>query len=153
MTAYGTTGGPFPGSYEQNLPGDASSPWHDTVSAVAPSVLLGADATTTPITTPAIVGGAVSKVTYTPAADITGADTNTRTVALKNGSVVIATYTFSAGNNATSGVPKIIPITGPTKVDSAAALSWVSTHVGSGLADPGGTVTVHVADRNSAAVA
>jgi hypothetical protein len=94
---------------------------------------------------------AVTSVTYTPSATITGAATNTRSVSLVNlgqngaGATVVATLQFNNGVNAPVGVPKTIPLSGtPANLQLAAGdvLQWQSTHVGTGIVDPGGLVSV-----------
>lgn len=98
----------------------------------------------------------VSRVTYTPKADITGANTNNRAVALVNkgqdgnGNVQVATYTFSSGNNASDFDEKDLTLSGtPANLQLAAGdiLAWASTPNGTGLADPGGYVGVQTSFR------
>lgn len=102
--------------------------------------------------------GAVTSVTYTPDGTITGAATNNRTVSLVNkgqtgaGSTVIATLNFGSGTNATAADEKAIPLSGtPANLVVAAGdvLEWQSTHIGTGIADPGGLVKVNI-DRTYA---
>lgn len=100
-----------------------------------------------------IVGRAatVSSVTFTPLTTITGAATNNRTVSLVNlgqngaGNTVVATLNFGNGTNAPAGIPKAIPVSGTPanlQVASGDVLQWQSVHVGTGIADPGGLVSV-----------
>lgn len=93
----------------------------------------------------------VAAVTYTPLSTITGAATNNRTVNLVNlgqagsGTTVVATLNFGNGTNATGGVPKTIPLSGTAANLVLAAgdvLQWQSVHVGTGIADPGGLVSI-----------
>lgn len=97
--------------------------------------------------------GRVTSVTYTPDSTITGADTNTRTLTLVNkgaagaGSTVIATLALTNGVNATGSDEKALTLT-VTTADRVVAegdiLAFVSTHAGTGLADPGGLVQVEL---------
>jgi hypothetical protein len=97
--------------------------------------------------------GVVSAVYYVAAAGITGANTNTRKVVLVNkgaagsGTTAIATLQFNSAVNATADVSKTITLSA-TAADLAVTagdiLQWQSTHVGTGLADPGGLAVVVV---------
>lgn len=95
--------------------------------------------------------GTITAVTYTPLTTITGANTNTRSVSLVNkgtdasGTTVIATLQFNSGVNATGAVPKTITLSATAAdlvVTAGQVLQWQSTHVGTGIADPGGLVSV-----------
>jgi hypothetical protein len=97
--------------------------------------------------------GTVTSVTYTPDATITGAATNNRTVSLVNkgqtgvGATVIATLNFANGTNAPVGDEKTIPLSGTAAnlvVAAGDVLEWQSTHIGTGIADPGGLVKVAI---------
>ena len=97
------------------------------------------------------VAATVTGVTYTPNALITGANTNTRRVALINrgqngaGSTVVAELQFNSGVNAPAFDEKSLTLSA-TPANLAVAegdiLEWVSDAVGTGLADPGGLVVV-----------
>lgn len=98
----------------------------------------------------------VTAVTYTPNATITGANTNTRALRLRNkgltgaGSTVVAELQFDSGVNATAYDEKAIPLSGtPANLSLAAGdvLALFSDSVGTGLADPGGLLRVSVARR------
>jgi len=93
----------------------------------------------------------VTAVTYLSDTTLTGANTNSRTVVLVNkgaagsGTTVVATLAFVSGVNATADAPTAVTLSavaGATTVASGDVLAWQSTHVGTGLADPGGVVTV-----------
>lgn len=93
----------------------------------------------------------VSAVSYVPVTTITGANTNTRKVVLVNlgqtgsGNTVVATLQFDSGVNATAGQAKTITLSGTAANLVLAAgdvLQWQSTHVGTGIADPGGLVAI-----------
>jgi len=127
------------------------APLTDKFKENVANVAAGSDLTT--IVAKARFTGTVTSVTYAPVAGITGADTNTRLVQLVNkgqngsGSTVIASLQFNSGVNATAFDEKPITLSGtPANLDVAAddILAWVSTHVGTGLADPGGTVFVEI---------
>jgi hypothetical protein len=93
-------------------------------------------------------------VSYTPKADITGANTESRTLTLVNkgsdgnGTTVVATLAFTSGVNASDYDEKAFTLSvvaGATTVAAGDILAAVSTHVGStGLADPGGLVQVEI---------
>lgn len=93
----------------------------------------------------------VSLVQYVPETAITGAATNNRSVSLVNkgssgsGTTAVATLGFGNGVNAAAFDEKTVPVSG-TAADVALAandtLAWVSTHVGTGITDPGGVVRV-----------
>lgn len=93
----------------------------------------------------------VSGVLYCPNAAITGANTNTRSLSLVNlgqngtGTTVIATLQFNSGINAALGVSRTITLSGtPANLAVAAGdvLQWQSTHIGTGITDPGGLLSV-----------
>lgn len=97
--------------------------------------------------------GTVTGVTYTPDAAITGANTNTRRVALINrgqsgaGTTVIAELQFDSGVNATAGDEKTLTLSvvaGATAVVQGDILAWFSDAVGTGQADPGGIVEISI---------
>jgi hypothetical protein len=97
--------------------------------------------------------GVISSVKYIPAAGITGANTNTRKVLLVNkhadgsGATAVATLQFNSGVNATADVAKTITLSGTAAdlaVSAGDVLQWQSTHLGSGITDPGGLVVVVV---------
>jgi hypothetical protein len=97
--------------------------------------------------------GVISAVYYVPASGITGANTNTRKIVLVNkgaagsGTTAIATLQFNSGVNATADVAKTITLS-TTAADLAVTagdiLQWQSTHVGSGITDPGGLAVLVV---------
>jgi len=98
--------------------------------------------------------GTVTAVTYAPEANITGANTDSRTVSLinkgtdGNGTTVVATLPMTSGVNSNDFDEKTITLSATAAnlvVADGDILAWVSTHVGStGLADPGGLVTVEI---------
>ena len=98
--------------------------------------------------------GEVTAVSYTPEANITGDDTESRTITIVNkgqdgnGTTVMATLAFTTGVNATDfneSAATLSAVADATDVAAGDILAAVSTHVGStGLADPGGLVQVSV---------
>jgi hypothetical protein len=93
----------------------------------------------------------VSAVTYTTVTAITGANTNTRSVSLVNkgqagaGTTVVATLQFDSSVNTVAADEKTITLSATPAnllVVAGDVLQWQSTAVGTGIADPGGLVTV-----------
>lgn len=97
------------------------------------------------------VNGVVDSVTWEPNATLTGAATNTRALSVVNkgpadaGTNVVATLQFNSGVNGTVDEAVTIPLSGtPANLVVAVGdvLVFTSAAVGTGLADPGGLVTV-----------
>lgn len=97
--------------------------------------------------------GKVTGVTFTPSAAITGANTNTRAVRLRNrgqagsGTTVVAELQFDSGINAAAFDEKTIPLSGTAAnlvVAAGDILEWFSDAIGTGQADPGGLARVTV---------
>lgn len=97
--------------------------------------------------------GAVTSVSYVPDAVLTGADTNSRTLVLVNkgqtgvGTTVVASKAFTNTVNAPADDETAITLSavaGATTVAAGDVLAWQSTHVGTGIADPGGLVKVEI---------
>jgi hypothetical protein len=97
--------------------------------------------------------GAVATVTavrYLADATLTGAATNTRAITVSRRTAggtatTIATLQFNSGVNATAYASTPITLSGTaTNLDVPAGdiLTFTSTHIGTGLADPGGTIEV-----------
>jgi hypothetical protein len=130
-----------------------TSPFAATRQAVVqPQATAGNDLNTEVFVCPQ--AGTVSAVTYTPVSTITGANTNTRSVSLVNkgqsgaGATVVATLQFNGGVNAPAADEKAITLSGtPANLVVAAGdvLEWQSTHVGTGIADPGGLLSISIA--------
>lgn len=98
----------------------------------------------------------VVAVRYVPASDITGADTNTRKVAVVNkgddgdGTTEVAAKTFTSGVSATNDNSTTITLHATAAnhdVDAGDVLVVSSTAVGTGLADPGGLVEIDLVER------
>lgn len=98
-------------------------------------------------------GGVVESVTYIPEAAVTGADTNSRTVSLVNkgadgaGTTVVASLAFTAGTNAVAYDERTVTLSATAAnrdVHADDTLQWQSTHVGTGITDPGGLVRVTI---------
>lgn len=98
--------------------------------------------------------GTVTAVTYTPNAQLTGADTDSRTLAVVNkgadgnGTTSVASKAFTSGVNANDFDETAITLSGTAanlEVAEGDILAFTSTHVGStGLADPGGKVRISI---------
>jgi hypothetical protein len=97
--------------------------------------------------------GTVSEVTYTPAAALTGANTNSRTLNLYNrgtagtGTTLVATLALVSGVNLVDNDEKAITLSGTAAnlvLAEGDVLEWESLAVGTGIADPGGVVQVTV---------
>jgi hypothetical protein len=97
----------------------------------------------------------VAAVRYHPVAAINGVNTNTRRLEVWNrgqagaGTTVVASQQYNAGTNAVALSDNDIPVTTGGTPNAPAAvrgdtLTWRSIAVGTGLADPGGTVEVDI---------
>jgi len=127
-----------------------TAPFGNSVAVVVqPQATAGNDLNTDIFVAPR--AATVAGVTYTSVTAITGANTNSRTVVLVNlgqsgvGTTIIATLAFVSGVNTVAGDEKTITLSAtPANLVLAAGdvLQWQSTHVGTGIADPGGLVTL-----------
>ena len=98
--------------------------------------------------------GTITGVRYIPTSVLTGADTNSRTLAVYNrgqagaGTTKAAEKAFTSGVNAPANDATDITLSGTGAnlvVAAGDALDWESLHVGgTGLADPGGVVEVDI---------
>jgi len=95
--------------------------------------------------------GTVTAVTYIPEAAITGANTNTRAIRVRNkglagaGTTVVAELQFNTGVDAVAFDEKAITLSGTAAnlvVVAGDVLELFSDSVGDGLAEPGGIVKV-----------
>src|SRR6266540_2145900 len=90
----------------------------------------------------------ITAVKYVPASTLTGQATNFRRLQLINkgpagsGSKVVATKDFISGINAPANEVTDITKQGNPVVREGDILAWQSNAVGTGLADPGGTMLV-----------
>jgi hypothetical protein len=88
----------------------------------------------------------VMGVWYKPASAVTGQNTNTRQLRLRNATTPadVATLQLNAGTNLTTGWNRIPLASAPPVLAAinAQTLQWESNAIGTGLADPGGTVKV-----------
>lgn len=125
------------------------APYVTRLTADVPAVAQAATASTAILEAP--FAGTVTAVSYTPVANITGDSTNSRTLTLVNkgtdgnGTTVVATLAYTTGVSATDfneDALTLSAVEGATTVAEGAILAWVSTHVASGLADPGGLVQI-----------
>jgi hypothetical protein len=128
-----------------------TAPLTQTLQARVAAVAAGSDATENVAEAP--FAGTVTGASYTPDATITGAATNNRTISIVNkaqdgtGTTVVATLSFGNGTNiagSDEGALTLSVVAGATTVAAGDELAFVSTHVGTGIADPGGLVQVQV---------
>lgn len=128
-----------------------SAPLIRELEMAVANVAAGADLIT--VIGEAPFAGTVTAVAYLAKADLTGADTNTRSVTLTNkgqdgnGTTSVATLTFVSGVNANDFDEKAITLSGTPAnlvVAEGDVLSWASVHAASGLADVGGLVKVEI---------
>lgn len=129
-----------------------TAPYVIKLEANVPAVAAASDDTTIVGRSP--IAGTVTAVTFTPEANITGANTETRTVALinkgtdGNGTASVASLALVSGVSANDFDEKTITLSGtPANLVLAEGdvLAWTSTHSGStGLADPGGIVVITI---------
>lgn len=129
----------------------APAPVIDKLAGGTPPVAAGADGTRN-------VGevkraGTVSGVTYIPDATITGAATNNRRIRLINkaqdgtGTTIVAELAFGNGTNAAASDEKALTLSATAANLAVAAgdvLAFESTHIGTGIADPGGLAQVEI---------
>lgn len=92
----------------------------------------------------------VTAVRFIADATLTGANTNTRSIGVSRrtaggAATVMAATQFNAGVNATAYASTPITLSGTAAnldVPAGDIITYVSTHIGTGLADPGGTIEV-----------
>jgi hypothetical protein len=116
---------------------------------VGPQATAGSDLNTNVWVVPSAC--TVTAVTYAPVTAITGANTNTRSVSLVNkgtdgsGTTVVATIQYNSGVNAAAADENTVTLSGtPANLSLTAGqvLQWQSTHIGTGIADPGGLINI-----------
>lgn len=100
------------------------------------------------------IAGNVSGISYTPLANVTGANTETRTLTFinkgsdGNGTTVLATLALTSGVNMTDFNETdltLSAVAGALAVAQGDVIAVTSVHSGStGLADPGGRVKVEI---------
>jgi hypothetical protein len=120
------------------------------------AVAAGSDATVNVGRAP--FSGTVTQATYAPNATLTGANTDSRTLSIINkgqsgtGITSVATLAFTSGVNAPASDEKALTLSGTAanlNVAQGDILAFVSTHVGAGLADPGGLVEIDITRTNA----
>jgi len=130
----------------------AKSPLTQVISVPAAPVSTAANDLNTVLFV-APFAGTVTSVSYAPTADITGAATNNRKVSVVNaaddgdGTTEVAEEQFVSGVNASQYAALALTLASDADDLEFAAgdvLVWKSTHIGTGIADPGGTVTVTI---------
>jgi hypothetical protein len=113
-----------------------------TVPAVATAASQATAVGASPASGPIYVMG----VWYRPASAVTGQNTNTRQLRLRNTSTTtdVALLQLNAGVNLSTGWNRIPLLVSPAVAAAlaAATLQWESNAVGTGLADPGGTLSI-----------
>lgn len=129
-----------------------SAPLVRRLQATIPATAAGADYDQSLGEAP--FAGTVTAVSYTPEANMTGDNTESRTLRLVNkgadgnGSTVVATRALTTGVNSTDfneDAFTLSVVTGATTVAEGDILAFTSTHVGgTGLADPGGLAQVDI---------
>jgi hypothetical protein len=85
---------------------------------------------------PARFTGKVTSVTYTPEAAATGDNSNARTFTLVNKGTAVNLVAFDEKAATVSATAADLLVT------QGDVLAWVSTHTGTGVVDPGGSVKV-----------
>lgn len=122
-----------------------------TISALVPNVAAGSTDNSTIGKAP--FAGTVTSVTFVPDAAMTGNDTNYRTVTVINkgtngsGTKTVASLAFLSGVNGTAFDEKTITLDADAAditVAEGDILVWNSVFTASGIADPGGLVTVSI---------
>ncbi len=90
-------------------------------------------------------GGTITSAEYTPDAAITGVTTNTRTLTVVDldTATTLCTLAFTTGVNAEAGVAKAMTVNSEPATGGH-SIEVLSAHGGTGIADPGGIVTVEV---------
>jgi hypothetical protein len=119
---------------------------------VLQAAALGTDVDGSQVIGEAPFDGAITSVKYIPNAAITGANTNTRRVAVTNrgqagaGTTEAAALQFNAGVNGVKWDAKAITLIADPAADVVAGdvLTFDSTAPGTGVADPGGLVIVEI---------
>lgn len=150
-TPAGTTA-PLPPTVTKGPANYDSTPNGDVIRAAVPAVsTAGNDASH-------VLGevknsGTVVSVAYIPDALITGVATNNRRLRLINkgqdgtGTTIVAELQFTNGTNAAAFDSKAVALSvaaGNLAVAAGDVLAFESTHIGTGLADPGGQVVVEI---------
>lgn len=130
----------------------SKAPLVDVMEENAPAVAAASDKST--VIGAAKFDGTITAVTYTPDGQLTGANTDSRTLAVVNkgtdgnGTTSVASKAFTSGVNADDFDETALTLSGTAanlNVIQGQILAFTSTHVGStGLADPGGKVRVTI---------
>jgi len=124
------------------------------LSAVVPA--LATDSEGTPAVFRAPFDCTVLGVGYVPVANITGANTDSRTInvinkgADGNGTTEIASIDFTSGVNATDyneTALTLSPTPADLDVDEGDVIAWASLAPGTGIADPGGLAVITIQRR------
>lgn len=128
-----------------------TAPLVQTIKATTDAVAAGSDQTT--VVGEAPFAGIVTGVAYIPVAAVTGANTNTRTLAIVDkggagaGSTQIASLALTSGSNLAADRENALTLSGtPANLTVAKGdvIELTSVHAGTGLADPGGEIRVTI---------
>ena len=128
-----------------------TSPFTDVIEADVPAVAAASDDDS--VVAQAPFGCVVTAIQYVPEAAITGANTNTRTLTFVNkgqagsGSTTVASLALTSGTNLAANDETALTLSATAANLVLAAgdtLQWRSTHSGTGLADPGGLLRIHI---------
>lgn len=129
-----------------------TAPLNREESSNVAAVSAGSDLTTVVCEAP--FAGTITRVGYIPITAVTGADTNSRTLTVTNrgqagsGTTVAATLALTNGVNAAAKDEKAVTLSGTAAnlvVAEGDVITFESTHVGTGIADPGGRVVIEFA--------
>lgn len=135
-------------------PTSGQAPHASTIDANLSAVAAGSDLQT--VVGEAPEAGTIARVAYIPVSTVTGANTNSRTLTVTNrkqdgtGTTVAATLALTSGVNAAADDEKAVTLSGTAANLAVAAgdvITFESTHVGTGIADPGGRVVIEL-DRS-----
>lgn len=127
-----------------------ASPQIETVTVPVPAMATAATDETSFVARAPFAGG-VAAVRFTADANITGVNTNNRFFRLVNrgqngaGNTVIAQLEMASGVNAVAGDELNIPLSGVANATDVAAgdiIAWFSDAQATGLADPGGLLSI-----------
>jgi hypothetical protein len=130
----------------------SQAPKTERIAGLAPAVAAGADGSHALFRAP--YNGKIVSASFVADAVLTGANTNTRKIALVNkgqagsGTTEVAAKQFNSGVNAAAFDETALTLSATAadlNVVEGDILAVVSTHVGTGLADPGGIVDVKFA--------
>lgn len=127
-----------------------AAPFTETINVPVPAMATAGTDETSFVARAPFTGG-VSAVRFTADAAITGVNTNNRFFKLLNkgqdglGTTIIASLEMASGVNAVAGDELTIPLSvvaNATDVTAGDILAWFSDAQATGLADPGGLLSI-----------